>query len=835
MSSYRDVLRYEPTAPAVPEQEAKEDWPTWVKPGRSFGVLTCIAQLAFLAVFYKGRLGSGVLPSGMDSAEYSCYIGVTLMMFVGFGYLKTFLKAYGLGAVGFTMLIACLGLQWAMILECFVRQTELILDFHFLLNGNMAVAAVLVSFGALIGRISPTQIVMLVLMELPCHIINKVLVLHQFDAQPNVHDEGGTIMVHVFGCYFGLAASVALGPAAKEALRSSCYQSDVFSLIGTVFLWMFWPTFVAAGQVTPVKQSKAMVNTVLALLTSTVTTFGVTQILEDGKIGTQAIQNATLAGGVIIGATACVIGPFGAGLLGMVAGAVSTFAFIRLDWFRKVDTCGVHSLHGVPGLLGGVFSILAPAFYSNTNIVPWDQFIGLAATLLLAGSSGFLCGLALKAVEYLHDDKELQRVAEELGLEASDLRLEHYSDAAYWRNADAQPNMPLVELGAIDYRLVDEVVDPIDTTQPFSEELVRIPGCFLCYTPPTRIPEVEALPALRGYVTFGSFSCLAKVGEPVVALWARCLHEVPNSRLLVKNKGFYSPDVQATFIAKFKAYGIPEHRLKLMALAPTSYEHLNIYNEVDIALDTFPYSNTTTTCESLLMGVPAVCLVGSTHGSRVCYTLLSAIGLAEFAAQTQEAYVTKVKGLCSNLQTLAMLRKNLRQIMLSSALCDGSGFVRDKFEPILREKWLAYCNGRQPSQQVFSGNGAPDPLAPGPFAAPLAPGQHFVQPAQTAPQAGMAVAAATSNMLGAPVAPSAAMPLIGCTLPPQVAFCGGSTPLMQAAVLPHADVPQPMSPDARSAWQVAPAFPICAQLPGQGTPRHRRQRNNRIHHPARRA
>jgi len=386
-------------------------------------------------------------------------------------------------------------------------------------------------------------------------------------------------------------------------------------------------------------------------------------------------------------------------------------------------------------------------------------------------------------------------------------------------------------LGAIDYRLVDEVVDPIDTTQPFSEELVRIPGCFLCYTPPTRIPEVEALPALRGYVTFGSFSCLAKVGEPVVALWARCLHEVPNSRLLVKNKGFYSPDVQATFIAKFKAYGIPEHRLKLMALAPTSYEHLNIYNEVDIALDTFPYSNTTTTCESLLMGVPAVCLVGSTHGSRVCYTLLSAIGLAEFAAQTQEAYVTKVKGLCSNLQTLAMLRKNLRQIMLSSALCDGSGFVRDKFEPILREKWLAYCNGRQPSQQVFSGNGAPDPLAPGPFAAPLAPGQHFVQPAQTAPQAGMAVAAATSNMLGAP----AAMPLIGCTLPPQVAFCGGSTPLMQAAVLPHADVPQPMSPDARSAWQVAPAFPICAQLPGQGTPRHRRQRNNRIHHPARRA
>ncbi|CAE7384050.1 SPY [Symbiodinium pilosum] len=125
----------------------------------------------------------------------------------------------------------------------------------------------------------------------------------------------------------------------------------------------------------------------------------------------------------------------------------------------------------------------------------------------------------------------------------------------------------------------------LDSTQPFSEELVRIPGCFLCYTPPSRVPDVEALPALRnGYITFGSFSCLAKVGDPVVALWARCLHEVPSSKLLVKNKGFYSQDVQATFINKFKAYGIQEHRLKLMALAPTSFEHLNIYNEVSQGL-----------------------------------------------------------------------------------------------------------------------------------------------------------------------------------------------------------------------------------------------------------
>lgn len=384
-------------------------------------------------------------------------------------------------------------------------------------------------------------------------------------------------------------------------------------------------------------------------------------------------------------------------------------------------------------------------------------------------------------------------------------------------------------LGAIDYRLVDEMVDPLDTTQPFSEELVRVPGCFLCYTPPSRVPDIEELPALRhGFVTFGSFSCLAKVGDPVVALWARCLHEVPNSRLLVKNKGFYSPDVQATFIAKFKACGIPEHRLKLMALAPTSYEHLNIYNEVDIALDTFPYSNTTTTCESLLMGVPAVTLVGNTHGSRVCYTLLNAIGIGDFAAHSQEAYVTKVKGLCSNLQTLALLRQNLRQIMLSSPLCDGPGFVREKYEPILLEKWAAYCNGRAPSQQVFSSSEPPDPLAPGPFAPPLMPGQPFLQgPGSTSnPQGQMAMA--TMPVANQPML-TQAIPMASTVSPQQLSFCPTGLVIADGS---------PMSPIMRpTAWQVAQPAPTVAQvqvvLPGESNNR-RRQRNNRIH-PGRRA
>lgn len=293
-------------------------------------------------------------------------------------------------------------------------------------------------------------------------------------------------------------------------------------------------------------------------------------------------------------------------------------------------------------------------------------------------------------------------------------------------------------LGAVDYRITDAVVDPVNTAQSFSEELVRLPGCFLCYTPPASKPDVELLPALRnGFITFGSFSCLAKIGPACLALWARVLHEVPGSSLLVKNKGFYSVDVQDTFKRQMKAHGIDETRLKLLALAPTAFEHLRVYNEVDIALDTMPYSNTTTTCESLLMGVPPICLPGATHGSRVGLTLLTTVGLGQLAAGSEDDYVTIARRLSQDLFALAQLRRDLRQLLLSSALCDGPSFVSNTFEPMLREKWSLYCDGRSPSKQVFSSADPPHPLAPGPFAPPLPPGAPLI----SGPATGMPVQA----------------------------------------------------------------------------------------------
>merc|ERR1712113_63551 len=139
------------------------------------------------------------------------------------------------------------------------------------------------------------------------------------------------------------------GKPADDKLNASSYVSDLFSLIGTVFLWLFWPSFVAGALPGGAGQTTALINTVLALLASTVATFALTPILENGKLTTVPIQNATLAGGVSIGATANLVGPFGALVIGGCAGLLSTIGFVKGPFFNDVDTCGISNLHGMPG------------------------------------------------------------------------------------------------------------------------------------------------------------------------------------------------------------------------------------------------------------------------------------------------------------------------------------------------------------------------------------------------------------------------------------------------------------------------------------------------------
>eukprot|EP00930_Biecheleria_cincta_P033787 TRINITY_DN2339_c0_g1_i2.p1 TRINITY_DN2339_c0_g1~~TRINITY_DN2339_c0_g1_i2.p1 ORF type:complete len:637 (-),score=122.52 TRINITY_DN2339_c0_g1_i2:246-2156(-) len=383
----------------------------------NFGIVAALLLSVVLGCFLHAELDLSQAHSTDSSSIYNFYVGVALMMFVGFGYLMTFLKAYGLGAVGFTMYITCLGVLFAIVVESYMGKGKLAIDFLSLLNGNFAVAAVLISFGGLIGKINPLQITVLVVVELLFYCFNKVCLLQQYAMSPLIADCGGTIIIHVFGAYFGLAAASVLGPPKDDKLNASVYTSDIFSLVGTVFLWLFWPSFVAGALPAGAGQTTALINTVLALLASTVVTFALTPMLQGGKLATVPVQNATLAGGVSIGATANLVGPFGALVIGGLAGLLSTVGFCKSPFFGDVDTCGISNLHGMPGIFGGMVSVLIPFMYEGTGVSAANQLNGMILTLCVSVSCGWATGkyLLLK----LNDDS-----------------CEPFSDSSFWICSD---------------------------------------------------------------------------------------------------------------------------------------------------------------------------------------------------------------------------------------------------------------------------------------------------------------------------------------------------------------------------------------------------------------
>lgn len=366
--------------------------------------------------------------AGTGSQGYNMFIGVEIMMFIGFGYLMTFLKSYGLGAVTLTMLITAVGLQWAVLTESFWGQlvnnphswTAVDLNIYSLLNALYAISAVLISFGAVIGKVSPFQLVVMTIVELQFHSFNfKVLMTNLL----NVCDMGGTYIDHMFGAYFGLAVAYMLGKPKTEPVMSN--NADLFSLLGTLFLWVYWPSFVAgAADIDSVQQQRAIVNTILALASSTVAAFWLSSVFSrDGRFRPVDLQNATLAGGVAIGATANLsITAFGALSIGVTAGLVSAFSYNvvqpRLEHYGVHDTCGIHNLHAIPSVIGALASVFV-AFrtvgvhnppdqdiYGPTHRVQWwHQLVGIFLCVSFAIGSGFATGYLLRSIS-AHETNE---------------------------------------------------------------------------------------------------------------------------------------------------------------------------------------------------------------------------------------------------------------------------------------------------------------------------------------------------------------------------------------------------------------------------------------------
>jgi predicted O-linked N-acetylglucosamine transferase (SPINDLY family) len=227
----------------------------------------------------------------------------------------------------------------------------------------------------------------------------------------------------------------------------------------------------------------------------------------------------------------------------------------------------------------------------------------------------------------------------------------------------------------MDFRLVDSTTDPAGSESHASESLVRLDPCFLCYESSRQRPEpVPRQP--EEPIVFASFNNLQKLNEPLLRLWGRVLDAAPGSFLALKSRELRSPEAQRHTIARWASLGLPVERLRVLPGTPTHAEHLRMYDAVDIALDTYPYHGTTTTCEALSMGVPVVTLLGDRHAARVGASILRAIGMEECIAPSEDEYVRIASDLARDRARLAALRASLPARLPASPLCDAPAFAR---------------------------------------------------------------------------------------------------------------------------------------------------------------
>jgi len=397
-------------------------------------------QIFMLILFARCTQMAGLSSIGTVTEAYTYFTGVEIMMFVGFGYLMTFLKSYGLSAVCFTMLVTAIGLQWYLFVDSFFYQiynnyanghdyawTYINIDIYSLLNCLFGVSAVLISFGAVIGKVSPLQLVVMTILELMFHAFNLNVILL---GGIKLADVGGTYVDHMFGAYFGLTVAYVLtassrnqaGEGKMHVSPPAGYVADIFSLIGTVFLWIYWPSFVGGGaQANSIEQQRCIINTLLSLSASTMISFVLSSFwAERGKFRPVDIQNATLAGGVAIGTVANYdSNPIAAVFIGITAGAVSTYGYhfiqpFLLAKFGLHDTCGIHNLHAMPSVIGAVASVIMAAYAQsgnrdyNADIFAngqwWRQLAGIGLCFTCAVITGWFTGMILRCFDPSEED-----------------------------------------------------------------------------------------------------------------------------------------------------------------------------------------------------------------------------------------------------------------------------------------------------------------------------------------------------------------------------------------------------------------------------------------------
>jgi ammonium transporter Rh len=425
-----------------------------------FSVLLSVWQALIVLFFglfttYGNEIeGSATISSDMLAKDtiktyYPMFQDVHIMIFVGFGFLMTFLKSHRFGSVALNFLLGALSLQTGILMghffHCLINNhwEELELNIKSLILGDFSAGAVLISLGAVLGMVSPAQAVVMTLLELVFFSLNEAIAVSIYESV----DMGGSMVVHAFGSFFGLGVAYLLsgGSKKKHANNMSTYNNEVVAMIGTLFLWCYWPSFNGAMAVGN-SQHRVIVNTVLGLTGSCVAAFAVSQLIHK-RINAEDILNATLAGGVAIGSSSdLVVASYVSILVGFAAGGISVVNFHYLGPLLKSklgihDTCGVNNLHGIPGVMGGLIGAITAgtataSVYGDavTNIFPamangrtageqaGFQLAALVTSIGISVAGGLITGLVCKQIPgipepfsdkgWVEEDEEIEKEVE---------------------------------------------------------------------------------------------------------------------------------------------------------------------------------------------------------------------------------------------------------------------------------------------------------------------------------------------------------------------------------------------------------------------------------------
>ena len=333
----------------------------------------------------------GVTQTIFDSITYAKSIHILAMLLLGFGFLMTFLRGHEFTSLTATFLAVSISIPVYMLVKSFLPGDYEVMHIGGFLFAEFAAASLLICMGAVLGRLQMNQYFVLGILFTIAYIFNEWLLLES-GIFTGFLDTGGSVAIHAFGAYFGLGVIATTdkkfdGKPAPQVNKIS----NEFCLLGSMVLWVFWPSF-TSSVVSPELGYSTVLNTILALCGSTIATFIFSRLIR-GKVEIEDIANAALAGGVAIGSTCSTANPGFAMVIGICAGVLSTLGFAVIapkvcKLIRGTDTCGVHNLHGMPGLLGGLFAI---AVTGNVGV----QLGAIVATVVVGLVLGRICGAIL--------------------------------------------------------------------------------------------------------------------------------------------------------------------------------------------------------------------------------------------------------------------------------------------------------------------------------------------------------------------------------------------------------------------------------------------------------